>query len=320
MTAPLLGRGLGALAGRLKLRRGAATAAAWGSLLVVLALSGVIATLGLPWERGERRRPGSGIGENIPVEALQVMRDDGLRGRVGCSLAFGAYVTWAGWPDLRTSIDSRLEIFGGPYLLRYEAALRDPGRFRDLLRETPFDLALLSWQQESVAGALAALASDPEWALIYFDDIAVLYARRTPERVAVIERDAFKLVDPAKFLATVKLPEGADLADAEREARRAVAAPPPIPHRPAMSAVARTILGSVLQREGRHAEAIVELRAAVTARPNDTVAWGLLGLSLLQTGDRSGAREAFTELKRRVPASGFADRMLQEVGEAGASP
>jgi Flp pilus assembly protein TadD len=81
-----------------------------------------------------------------------------------------------------------------------------------------------------------------------------------------------------------------------------------------MNAVARTLLGSVLQREGRHLEAIAELRAAVTARPNDTVGWGLHGLSLLQSGDRAGAHVAFTELKRRVPASIFADRMLKEVG------
>ena len=320
VTAPLLGRALSALMGRRRLRGAPATAAAWGSATAVLGLSVFILTMGLPWERGERRRPGSGIGENIPVEALQVMRDDQLSGRVGCSLGFGAYVTWAGWPDLRTSIDSRLEIFGGDFLRSYEAALSSPDRFRDLIRRTPFDMALLSWQQESVGGALAALGPDPEWALIYFDDLAVLYVRRTPEREATIRRDEYKLIDPARFLATVTLPEGADLADVEREARRAVSAPPAIPRRPAMNAVARTILGSVLQREGRHAEAIAELRGAVAARPNDTVGWGLLGLSLMETGDRSGARAAFTELKRRVPGSSFADRMLKEVGEPVASP
>jgi tetratricopeptide (TPR) repeat protein len=314
VSAPLVGRALAALAARVRVRAAPAAAAGWGSAVVVLALSAFIALAGLPWERGERRLPGSGIGENIPVEALQVMSDDKLMGRVGCSLAFGAYVTWAGWPDLKTSIDSRLEIFGGEFLRWYESALRDPEMFADLMRRDPFDLALLSWQQESVAGALQALASDPNWALIYFDDVAVLYARRGPERAATIERDEFRLVDPARFLRAAAPPAGADLADVEREARRAVAAPPPIARRPAMNAVARTILGSVLQHEGRHAEAIAELRAAVTARPNDTVGWGLLGLSLLQSGDRSGAHAAFTELKRRVPASVFADRMLKEVG------
>jgi tetratricopeptide (TPR) repeat protein len=313
VSAPLVGRALAALAARARVRAAPAAAAGWGSAVVALALSAFIALAGLPWERGERRLPGSGIGENIPVEALQVMSDDKLTGRVGCSLAFGAYVTWAGWPDLKTSIDSRLEIFGGDFLRWYEGALRSPERFADLMLRDPFDLALLSWQQESVAGALQALASDPNWALIYFDDVAVLYARRAPEWAATIDRDEFRLVDPARFLRAAP-PAGADLADVEREARRAVAAPPPIARRPVMNAVARTLLGSVLQREGRHLEAIAELRAAVTARPNDTVGWGLLGLSLLQSGDRAGAHVAFTELKRRVPASIFADRMLKEVG------
>jgi len=315
VTAPLLAQALAALGGRFGLSVRAGKAAAWGAAATVLGAAAFVATVGLPWERGEWRPPGSGIGENIPVEALKVMRDDGLKGRVGCSLSFGSYLTWAGWPDLRASIDSRLEVFGGEFLRWYEASMRSPDGFRELRRKEPFDIALLSWQQASSAGAVSSLASDPGWALIYFDDVAALYVKRTPERAAVVGRDAFERIDPSRFLATVSLPEGAGPADIEREARRAVAAPPALPGRPAMNAVARTILGFVLQREGRHAEAIEELRAAVTARPNDTVGWGLLGLSLLQTGDRPGARSAFMELKRRLPSSAFADRMLKEAGE-----
>jgi Tfp pilus assembly protein PilF len=99
----------------------------------------------------------------------------------------------------------------------------------------------------------------------------------------------------------------------EAEARRAVSDPRPTPDRPEMNAVARAILGAALLRQGRHAEAAVELRAAVAADPRVIPAHGLLALALLRTGDREAARAALLELKRRAPDSPLADEILREM-------
>ncbi|MBI3448658.1 MAG: hypothetical protein HY049_07065 [Acidobacteria bacterium] len=316
VTAPLLARAGAALAARIGGRVLPAWRA-WIAVALVAATALFTATVGVPWERAEWRRPGRGIGENIPVEALRFARDAGLTGRVMTSLSFGTYVTWAAWPSLATSIDSRLEVFGGPFLRAYRAGFETAEAFRDLEGRYPADLALLAWQSESVSGAVGFLSADPAWALVYFDDVAVLYVKRAPATEGLVGRAAYRVIDPARFLSTAGTAALGTPPEIEAEARRAVGAPESLPGRPAMNSVARTILGSALRNQRRFAEAAAELRLAVAARPRNSVAWGLLGLSLAESGDRAGAREAFLELRRLVPGSTFAQRMIDELGAQG---
>jgi hypothetical protein len=317
VTAPILAGEAARLFGRSSRKAGAA--ASFVPVAAVLALGALVWSVGLPWERGAFRRPGGGVAGNVPVEALEVMVREKIEGRVYATMAFGAYVTFRGWPALRTFLDSRLEVFGGEMIREYERAGNDPAAFDALRRRVPFDLALLSWRIEPSAGPVEALARDPDWALIYFDDLALLYARRAPGREDLLDRRAYRVVHPALFAAGSGISGGADPGQAEREARRAVAETPRLPGRPPMEATARVILGAALQRQGRHAEAAEELRASLRARPDAPAVYGLLGVSLMAAGDRAGAREAFLELRRRVPGSRFAEEMLRQV-EAGPAP
>lgn len=276
----------------------------------------IIAAMGVPWPGGGFRRPGTGIGESMPVEALRFMRDEKLEGRVFCTLAFGAYVTYAGWPGLSTYVDSRLEVFGGEFLRRYDRAVKDPEAFRAVEQESPFDLALLSWRLKPSSGAVAALASDPDWSLVYFDDLALLYARRSsPGMQAIVERRGFDVLDPFRYAAGMGFDPAARGEEIVEEARRAIREIPDVPGRRRPDSVARVLLGAALQAEARHEDAVAEFRALLRARPDVVIAWGLLGTSLMEMGDKGGARSAFEELRRRVPGSKFAQRMLDHLAE-----
>jgi hypothetical protein len=181
--------------------------------------------------------PGLGrVAPNTPLEAVERMREEGLRGRVFTPMAFGSYVTWRGWPELTTSVDSRLEVFGGDFLLEHLAAQRDPARFAAFAARWPFQFALLPWRSPAVRGAVAALDPDPHWTLVYFDDIAALYARRTPENDDLIRRRGYRWLRPSGVLA------GASPAELLGEVRRAAAEPPSLPHRPPVNTRARGLL------------------------------------------------------------------------------
>lgn len=323
ITAPLVARALAAgamrwrevrarAAGEGGRRESAGAVPVWTAVATTLALGALVGTVGLPWEKRVFRRPGFGMGENIPAEALHVIHTEGLSGRVFDTLAFGAFVTWSGWPKLETFIDSRLEVFGGPFLEDYERSIRTPEGFSEAERRYPFDLALLAWQFEPVAGAATALANDQTWALIYFDDLSMLWVKPSAARTALIERRAFRILHPLAFT-TRGLPEGADPVLAEREARRAIEEVPILPGRPQVNGVAHSMLGAALHRLGRPREAAAEFRTAIDIHPDADAVYGMLGLALLESGDSEGAREAFAELKRRVPASSFADQMLREI-------
>ena len=47
-----------------------------------------------------------------------------------------------------------------------------------------------------MTGPARALTS-PDWALVYWDDVALVYLRRGGSHTAVIERDGYRLVKPA---------------------------------------------------------------------------------------------------------------------------
>src|SRR5262249_43340382 len=154
---------------------------------------------------------------------------EGLRGRVFTTIGLGSYVTWDGWPDLTTSIDSRLELFGGDFLAEHLEATRDREWFERFSSRWTFDFALLPWRLPSVSGALASLEADQRWALVYFDDLVVLYARRTSETGDWVERHAYKTLDPVRFLAHKGFAQPIDVEAARREAERATRDPMILP-------------------------------------------------------------------------------------------
>ena len=301
VTAPLIGRGAAALLARVLPSPRAAIALVRAAAACVLLLAAGIAMSA--FRAGALApRPGA-IARNIPVEAVEVMCSEGLHGRVFTSLGMASYVTWRGWPDLLTNADSRLEILGGDFLRTVLTASRDPRRFEAFEARWPVDYALLPWRLESVKGAIDAMSADPDWALIYFDDVAALYARRPEPEGPPAGGEAYRAIDPVRFMRQHGFAPGTDLAVAEAEARRAVAAPPSMALRPAANGVARMMLGSALMRSGRLPEAADALRAAIETDPGLAPAYGMLAACLGALGDEQGSRAILRKLERRSPGS-----------------
>ncbi|WP_024337636.1 hypothetical protein [Bradyrhizobium japonicum] len=92
--------------------------------------------------------------------------------------AFGGYLIFAGIPSF---IDGRGELYGGPFIERYNRALAliDLGDFLKLLDEYRIGATLLA----PSTPAVAMLDRLPQWQRVYRDDVAVVHKRRdTPQR------------------------------------------------------------------------------------------------------------------------------------------
>jgi hypothetical protein len=87
--------------------------------------------------------------------------------------SFGGYLIFAGVP---TFIDGRGELFGGPFIARYnrDLSLADLNNFLKLLDQYKFGATLL----EPETPAVAMLDRLPEWQRVYSDDVAVVHKRR----------------------------------------------------------------------------------------------------------------------------------------------
>jgi len=174
---------------------------------VVLLLAGVPLLLILP------PRPTLGVGMapgNEPSSAVDFLQRESVGVRLYNDVKFGGYLIWRGFPGTRVFIDSRNEIYGdlmrdiarsmqGPET--WKAFLDDHGIDAAFLRYPP-SLQKVQWTgrdgrpHQGVRAFSAAYFPQTEWALVYWDDDAMIVVRRTPEQAALIERLEYRALNP----------------------------------------------------------------------------------------------------------------------------
>jgi hypothetical protein len=133
----------------------------------LIALGAMIVATGLVLVRDVRPAP-----HNTPAAAVAHAGLAGA-GPVLNDYLFGGYLIFAGIP---TFIDGRGELFGGPFIVRFnrDVSLADLRDFLELLEQYKFGATLLAPDTPAVA----LLDRLPDWQRVYSDDVAVVHKRR----------------------------------------------------------------------------------------------------------------------------------------------
>jgi hypothetical protein len=87
----------------------------------------------------------------------------------------GGYLIWHLYPDYRVLGDGRLEVFGVER--RMELGTRSSRGFRKLDKKYHFNTALLNFGRIDYSEILYDLYENPEWRLVFVDDIAAVFTR-----------------------------------------------------------------------------------------------------------------------------------------------
>ena len=127
----------------------------------------MIVATGLALARDVRPSP-----VNTPAAAV-ANADLANAGPVLNDYSFGGYLIFAGIP---TFIDGRGELFGGPFIVRYnrDVSLADLRDFLALLDQYKFGATLFAPDTPAVA----LLDRLPDWQRVYSDEVAVVHKRR----------------------------------------------------------------------------------------------------------------------------------------------
>jgi tetratricopeptide (TPR) repeat protein len=211
VAAPILARNLVVItaAARRPLARRLLLSGAIGA--VGLAVVAVVASgAGIGPLADTRKAPGFGVNERwVPEGALRYLDARGLQGRLFNAFHFGGYITWRDFPRRVPIVDGRGQLT--PSLLEeVHFARAYPRHLQELQARFGFEVAVMdypTYSGDSVAEVLgpdadAALAS-PQWALVYWDDVALVYLRRGGPHAALIARDEYRLVKPANGAAGI---------------------------------------------------------------------------------------------------------------------
>jgi len=293
--------------GRRERSRAAAATGALGAFCLVLA--GWFVVNGYPYRSGSRRPFGFGIGRNIPVAAADYVQAEGLRGNAFNSYAAGAYLVYRFHPRVRVVMDSRNDVYGPELYADYNRALVDEQALRAMLERIDASFIFFEWPHASTT---LALARDLGWAMVYFDDTAVVMVRRDGPYASLAARDGYTLADPGRYRPGLRPSNDSREAAAAmlREATRAAEV-----SRGAY--VARVMQIDALLTLGRREEAAALEAGILEERPPLSYIYGFLGVLRLETGDRAAAIERFRAGLARNPNDPVS---LDGLRRAGAAP
>ncbi len=143
-----------------------------------LALIGLVLTVSVD-------RPAGFDRDFLPVAGAEFAASAHPRGRMYNFMPFGGYLALRLWPEQRVLTDGRGALAREPELIdAITRATWSTDGFAALDREFHFDWAVVSAREGE--GSNPGLATAPEWALLYLDDVAAVYARRGGQNDALI--------------------------------------------------------------------------------------------------------------------------------------
>ena len=137
---------------------------------------------------GGALRPTGGLARGLfPENAARFIARERPLGPVFNSFHWGGYLMWA-VPDLRVFIDGRTETLYDDAFLKENTDLA-PENWREL-----FSKYGVTWAVITPCPVEEDIASDPDWATVYFDDVAAILVRRTEPNAALVERLGYRFV------------------------------------------------------------------------------------------------------------------------------
>lgn len=227
---------------------------------------------------------GLGVRENYyPVKAVDFIVENAISGRMYNDTNFGSYLMWRLYPGQKVFIDGR---FGSYPTARYIEAYSFYFRPGEYLKKYGIEYCVLSYPTKAdiTKGLHEYLFRNPDWALVYWDDVALVYLKRSARYADLIGRCGYRLFNPVFDEECLAARAGSKLRE---EILRAANGG---------SALSRPhfYLGGLYFRQGTrqgYADAAAEYAQAVRYNPKYALAYLNLGIANLKLGNDSAAKE-----------------------------
>jgi hypothetical protein len=139
----------------------------------------------------------SGIKANtFPEGAVKFLKDNKIPGNMFNPYVWGGYLIWELYPDYKVFIDGR-GLIGEVFFQEVKILQAYPEKFegkpewQDMLSAYNINF-ILTFSVDNFSGRLVplvyALLNDPQWQLIYMDNISLIFVRDVPENKDIIQR------------------------------------------------------------------------------------------------------------------------------------
>ncbi len=179
------------------------------SLITVLIIITTLACLEIKPFTTPGKKFGFGYNnEYLPELALQYLDKRNIYGRIFNAFHWGGYITWRDFPKRSAFVDGRGNI-SRELLESLDVARTRPKLLEELHEKYGFNVALLSYVLlekffREVDIDIDFGLSSKDWALVYWDDLSMVYLKRGDEFKHIIEQDEYRYVVPANGASAVR--------------------------------------------------------------------------------------------------------------------
>lgn len=164
--------------------------------LVASAAAGLCVVLSLPEWRRAQMQPGIGIDPlSSPVAAGDFIERHEIRGRFFNHFELGGYLLWRFWPQKDRLPFMDIHQSGTPReRTAYVASMTEASIWQQATVAYGFDVAILRRVHAQGDRLLDFLDADSTWAMVFVDDVAAIYLRRTGKDSLLAQRLAFQVL------------------------------------------------------------------------------------------------------------------------------
>jgi hypothetical protein len=135
-------------------------------------------------------------GSKYPQGAVKFLKETRIAGNMFNPLDWGGYLMWYLFPDYKVFIDGRglredVVVEASKIMAAIKNDLRGMPEWKTYLEHYNVSM-IVTYSVEHFSGRLIpfipALLNDPQWNLIYADEISLIFAKETPENTDIIRR------------------------------------------------------------------------------------------------------------------------------------
>jgi tetratricopeptide (TPR) repeat protein len=264
---------------------------------VFFCLCATMAAFQAPPLRGVDQKYGLGLDDfRVPSGAVAYMKENGIEGRIFNAFEWGHYIAWEMHPEVSTFIDGRGQLPDRLYELFSLLRDKEHKAFVTLQDQFGFESALLRYPMQGLStGSYDYGQPSRGWALVYWDDISMLYLKEGGMFDETIRRDAYSYVWPSNLITSdPRLGDIAIRRNIKRELERNI--------REVGSSRAHAFVGVIHNMEGRHNEAIAVLSNVRPSLVNmQPLAWAELGIAYASLGQYEMAERCMKKALRYNP-------------------
>jgi tetratricopeptide (TPR) repeat protein len=170
----------------------------WVPAVIVIFLSFYVL-----WSSGEYRRIGFGLAkEHYPSGTVKFIADHGLEGNIFNYYDYGGYLIWHLYPQLKVFIDGRTPtIYDKDFFWAFRQGLyQNENTWKRLIEEYSIDMVLIKDDRmQEYMMFIKRLDDDPDWSLVAFDEVSLLFLKDIPKFRSTIKEYGYKFFRPADF-------------------------------------------------------------------------------------------------------------------------